>query len=110
MQQNRTWIKPWLNPRPPIYHVLACYVLVSLSGCLEGNAQSHRRLILDAFCAVEAGNVQNALDSSEGVTVSVIMIRGGVLIETTADSLSCNVFEIANASSYQSFLSTLKHR
>lgn len=56
--------------------------------------RNHRRLILDAFCAVEAGepHVNNALHSTLGVTVSVIMITGGVLIETTAGSLSCNIF------------------
>lgn len=64
MQQNWTWIKPWLNPRPPIYHVLACYVLVSLTGCLDGRRAE--QLILDAFCAVETGkpHVNNTLHSS----------------------------------------------
>lgn len=98
MQQNWTWIKPWLNPRPPIYHVLACYVLVSLTECSEGDAQDRRQLILDAFCAVEAGkqHVNNALGSSLFVAVSLIMIEGGVLIrsllEATAESRSCKVF------------------
>lgn len=98
MQQNRTWIKPWLNPRSPVYHVLACYVLVSLTECSEGDTQDRRQLILDAFCAVEAGkqHVNNVLGSSPFFAVPLIMIEGGVLIrslfDTTAESWSRKVF------------------
>lgn len=44
-QQNQPQIKPWLNPSPALSNVLAYYVLVSLTKCIERSVQNCRHFV-----------------------------------------------------------------